>query len=337
MKRERRRRVTLKDIAEKTGYSVITISKALRDSSDLADSTIQRIRETAKEMGYVVNSAANALRSGQTKMIALTLVDISNPFWSCFAKKADAIARAHGYTTMIMNTDMDGGSEEFVIRTAVERGVDGLIIDPSVCYRENVQVLEKMGIPFVVVSYMPEEDNVDSVFFDEYQGSYLLAKRLISQGRRRLIMLNLPGGLPSATVRAKAVLDALQEEDLGPEHVLIANVPNGDGECIRVLRETLAMRPDADGILTYSDHRAMEVADELMEMGIRIPEDIALVGCGNQETHLRIPFSLTTIDAPPLMLAREATELLIKRMQEDFQPKAEHIQIPVHLVERKSG
>ena len=337
MKREQPRRVTLKDIAGKTGYSVITISKALRGSSDLADGTVERIRETAKEMGYVANSAASALRSGQTHMIALTLVDISNPFWSCFAKKADAVARAHGYATMIMNTDMDGGSEAFAIRTAIERGVDGLIIDPSVCYRENVEVLQKMGIPFVVVSYMPKEDNLDAVFFDEYQSANLLAKQLLSKGRRRLIMLNLPGDLPSARIRAQAVQDALQEEGLGPENVLIVSVPNGDGECIRVLRESLKARPDADGIMTYGDHRAMEVADELMEMGVRIPEDIALVGCGNQESHLRIPFSLTTVDSPPMTLAREATELLIRRMKEDFQPKAVHIQIPVHLVARKSG
>jgi LacI family transcriptional regulator len=270
-------------------------------------------------------------------MIALTLVDISNPFWSCFAKKADAIARAHGYTTMIMNTDMDGDSEAFAIRTAVERGVDGLIIDPSVCYRENVEVLQKMGIPFVVVSYMPEEDDMDAVFYDEYQGAYLLVKRLLDGGRRWLIMLNLPGGLPSAAVRANAALDALREQGLGPENILIASVPNGDGECIRVLRESLAAMPGADGILTYGDHRAMEVADELMEMGVRIPEDIALVGCGNQESHLRIPFSLTTIDSPPMTLAREAITLLIRRMKEDGPAKAEHIQIPVHLMARKSG
>jgi len=337
MKRERRRRVTLKDIAEKTGYSVITISKALRDSSDLAESTIKLIRETAKEMGYVVNSAANALRSGQTMMLAMTLVDVANPFWSNFAKKADTIARTHGYTTMIMNTDMDGDREEFAIRTAVERGVDGLIIDPSVSYRDNVELLEKMGIPFVVVSYMPEDEKVDAVFFDEYHGAYIAARRFLSQGRRRLLMLNLPVGLPSADARAQGVLDALREEGLGPECVLIANVPNGEGECIRVLRESLAKKPDADGILTYSDHRAMEVADELMGMGVRIPEDIALIGCGNQETHLRIPFSLTTVDAPPMALAREATDLLIRRIQEDHDHKPAHIMIPVHLIERKSG
>jgi len=337
MKREQHRRVTLKDIAAKTGYSVITVSKALRGSSDLADSTIHLIRETASEMGYVANSAANALRSGQTNMIALTLVDISNPFWSCFAKKADAVARAHGYTTMIMNTDMDGASEALAIRTAVERGVDGLIIDPSVCYRENVEVLQKMGIPFVVVSYMPEEDDMDAVFFDEYQSAHLLVKRLLEGGRRRLIMMNLPVGLPSAAVRAQSALDALREEGLGPENILIANVPNGDGECIRVLRESLAAMPGVDGILTYGDHRAMEVADELMEMGVRIPEDIALVGCGNQESHLRIPFSLTTVDSPPMTLAREATTLLIRRMKEDGPAKAEHIQIPVHLMARRSG
>lgn len=332
-----RRRITLKDIAEKTGYSVITISKALRGGNDLAESTIKLIRETAKEMGYVVNSAANALRSGQTKMLAMTLVDVANPFWSNFAKKADAIARTHGYTTMIMNTDMDGDSEEFAIRTAVERGVDGLIIDPSVSYRDNVELLEKMGIPFVIVSYMPEDEKVDAVFFDEYRGAYIAAKRFLSQGRRRLLMLNLPVGLPSVDARARGVLDALREEGLGPESVLIANVPNGEGECIRVLRESLAKKPDADGILAYSDHRAMEIADELMGMGVRIPEDIALIGCGNQEAHLRIPFSLTTVDAPPMTLAREATDLLIRRIQEDHDHKSVHVMIPVHLIERKSG
>ncbi|MEG1515085.1 MAG: LacI family DNA-binding transcriptional regulator [Clostridia bacterium] len=336
MSQERHKRLTLKDIAAKTGYSVITISKALRDGSDLADSTKKLIQETAQSMGYVANSAANALRSGQTKTIALTLVDISNPFWGCYAKKVDTIARSHGYTTMIMNTDMDGKREEFAIRTAVERGVDGLIIDPSVSYRSNVRILEKFGIPFVIAGYIPNDISMDTVSFDEYQIAYLTAKRFLEKGRTELLMLNLPKGLPCTAIRAQGFLDALQEAGLGPEHVSIANVDNIEGECVRVLRRLMEERPAANGVFAYGDHRALEVADELASLGLRIPEDVALIGSGTLKSYLRIPFSLTTTYSPPTLIAHEGTELLIRRMQGDMDPPSLHVKIPVHIVEGKS-
>lgn len=319
-----------------TGYSTVTISKALRDRNDLAKDTKELIRQKADEMGYVPNSAANALRFGHTRMLALTLVDISNPYWGRFAKCADQIANAYGYTTMIMNTEMDGKSEECAIRTAVERGVDGLIIDPSTCYQENVRILQKMGIPFVVAGYVGEADRMDAVFFNEGMGAFLAAKRFVEQGRRKLLMLNLPKGLMTEKVREAGFLTALREENIDMSNVRLGNVENGEGECIRVLRSLQKQLPNADGVLAYSDHRALEVADELISQGIRIPEDVAVIGFGDLESHLRIPYSLTTLHMSPIDTATEAMELLIKRIQGKLAPEPIHIQIPTHIVLRRS-
>lgn len=331
-----RRRVTLKDIAQKTGYSTITISKALRDKSDLADSTKTLIRDTAREMGYVGNGAASALRSGRTYMLAMTLVDVSNPYWGLFAKKAEEIARGYGYTFMIMNTDMDGLSEERAIRTAVERGVDGLLIDPSEHYQENVRILQKSKTPFVITGGVPEDAPVDAVWYDEYQSSYLATQALLAQGRRRLMMINLPDGLYSTEQRARGALAAMREAGLGEDSIDIRNVPNGIGKCLLAFQEALALHPDVDGVMTYSDHRAWEIASAIQKAGKRIPEDIAIVGCGDLAPAISIPFPIPTVSSHPVEQARLATELLIRRILGQLDGAPVHKNLPVHLVPREN-
>lgn len=336
MAQKRARRVTLKDIAQATGYSVITVSKALRKAGDISESTKALIEQKAREMQYVHNGAANALRSGRAKMLALTLVDISNPFWSAFAKQAEESARAKGYSLLIMNTDMDGVSEERAIRAAIARGIDGMLIDPSMYYLENVRILQASGIPYLIVGCNCQPQGESCVWFDDYLGGKLAAERFLRLGRRHLLMLSLPEWLSSATERVDGFLDALAARDAREACVSIRYMPSREVNSDEIIAEELAAHPEIDGIFASSDRSALAVASILMDMGKRIPEDISLIGFGDLQSHLRIPFGLTTLHAAPFDLARCAVGLLMDALEDDASGEAIYRKLPVSLVERMS-
>lgn len=331
------RRVTLQDIAKATGYSVITVSKTLRDADDIAEQTKRLIRQKAQEMHYVRNGAANALRSGCAKMLGLMLVDISNPFWSNFAKKAEEIARSNGYSTLIMNSDMDGDSEERAIRTAIAQGIDGMLIDPSATYYENTRLLEASGIPFVIVGSNCQDRQVSSVWFDDYLGGRLAAERFLKRGRRKLMMLGLPQNLSGASERVSGFLETLHMENADDACVSMRYVQSRELDCDEIIHEELSKHPDIDGIFACTDRNALSIAYILKERGVRIPEDISLVGFGDMQSYLRIPFPLTTLHASPFDLATNAVEMLMSRLDEDADLTTPiYRKLPVSFVERDS-
>ena len=131
-------RVTLKDIARKTGFAVITVSKALHNHSDLSKKTCAYIQQVAREMGYIRNASASSLRSGVTNTLALIIGDITNPLFSIVAKQLESHARKHGYAVVIMNTDEMEDREMRAIDASIAMNVDGILLFP--CQKSDASV-----------------------------------------------------------------------------------------------------------------------------------------------------------------------------------------------------
>ena len=140
-KQQPKRPVTLKDIAAATGFSINTVSHALKDREDISLATRETIKETAKKMGYVGNASARFLRSGVSKLIAIILGDLSNPHFSIMVKEIETYFRREGYVSFVMNTDEKSDVERQAILTAAERNVDGILICPTQNSRENLACL----------------------------------------------------------------------------------------------------------------------------------------------------------------------------------------------------
>ena len=168
-------RVSMKQIAEETGYAVITVSKALRNERDIAEGTKRIIREKARELGYVHNSAAALLRTGQSRIIAVSVVNIEDPYWSIFCKQVEKLAFAKGYSTLFFNSGTGVDRERVNIETMIRYGADGVLLAPSPDFKDNVELLRKRGIPFVIMSPNGKIEGQDATYNNERQSGCLMA------------------------------------------------------------------------------------------------------------------------------------------------------------------
>lgn len=324
-------RITLRHIAQETGYSVNTVSKALRDAPDISDPTKERIREAAQRMGYVVNNMASALRSGFSNVLALIISDISNPFFGILCKEIELQASLYNYTVIIFNTEENAQREGRAIRTALSKGVDGVLLTPSQHSAQGISLLQEMGTPCVLIGrYFPQLP-ADAVLFDDAQGGYLAGMHLADQGYRNLLMLNTHGNT-SAQDRANGFSRAMSQIE-GIRHRTVS-LRSPLGGCRDILSQEYSKEP-FDGIFAFSDLLAMEAVCALDQLGIPFGQ-IGVVGFDDIQSRLALPMPLTSVGADALQFGKALTELLMRRITGDMAAFPQRIVLPVTLHVRKS-
>lgn len=324
-------RITLRHIAQETGYSVNTISKALRDAPDLSVTTKEHICSTAQRMGYVVNDMASALRSGRTNVLALIISDISNPFFGILCKEIELQAAQYNYTVIIFNTEEDALREEHAIRTALSKNVDGVLLTPSQHSSSGISLLQKMGKPCVAIGrYFPTLET-DAVLFDDVRGGYLAGRHLIECGYQNLLMLN-PIGNTSAQDRVQGFVNATAQSPEIRSRIIELKSPLGG--CIDIIQQEFEKEP-FDAIFAFSDLLAMEAMCSLDQMGLP-PGHIGVVGFDDIQSRLAIPIPLTSVGVDISLFGRVLTELLMRRISGDTEEFPQRIVLPVTLSIRKS-
>jgi LacI family transcriptional regulator len=303
--------VTLKDIAGATGYSVNTISRALRGKDDIAPVTIEKIKKTAAKMGYISNSVASSLRSGRTNTIAVILSDISNPHFSIMMKEIEIRARADGYSSFLINTNEDSKMEREAILTALKKNVDGLIICPAQHDDSNIRYLMKAQIPFVQVGRYFSHLNACYVVCDDEMGGYQATKYLLNKGHRNILMLNGPLYISSARERMAGYRKAFRELKIAVKPELIREVPITSNGCASVIARILKEKIKFSAIFAFSDILAWDAWSCLHKQGFRIPQDYSLIGFDNIQSRLEIPFQLSTISSYKAKISTAAVECLL--------------------------
>ena len=326
-------RVTLKDIAQRTGYAINTVSKAIRNAPDLAEETKLAIRKIADEMGYITNDSANSLRCGLTMTLALIVADITNPLFAIIEKEIEENARNKGYMVLVINTNEDSENEIKAVRAAIGKNVDGVMLFQTQINNVSAELLEKAGIPYVFLYRINDNQECDAILIDEENGGYLAGHRLIEGGRKRLAMLTVPSYISSSRLRANGFVRAMYEAGMD-DHYRVIHLDSAMESCERVVRELFADGNKPDGIFCFSDVMAFEAACVLRDIGLRIPEDVSLVGFDNIQSKLSIPFRLTTIAVHKSELAYDAVSVLLKRISNLYDDYPLKKVIPVHLIER---
>lgn len=331
-----RRRVTLKDIAQKTGYAVNTISKALRDAPDLAADTKQSIRRIADEMGYIANSSANSLRSGQSHTLALVVADITNPLFAITAKEIETAAREMDYTLLVMNTDEDPDNEIKAVRSAIARGVDGVMLFQTEKTRESAELLERAGVPCVLMYRASDDQQADAVMIDDVQGGYLAGRRLVERGCKKMVMLTAPSYISSSRLRQEGFMRAMNEAGVSAAACGVVHLDTVLGSCESVVRTLFSGETKPDGIFCFSDIMAFETACVLQDMGLTIGKDVALIGFDHIQSRLALPFGLSTIAVHKTAMAQEVMKLLLRRISGDHEDYPCRMVMPVHFIDRGS-
>ncbi len=311
----KRKTATLKDIAVATGYSVNTVSRALRDKDDISADTRKMIKRIAREMNHAPNMLASSLRLGYTNTIGVILGDVSNPHFSIMMKEIEEYARKFGYITFLINTNEDSGVELQAIQAALNKQVDGIILCPTQENDGNLRYLKETGVPFVLIGRHFPGIDTDYVVCNDRLGGYQAVSRLIGMGHRDILMLNGPAFISSAKERLEGYRQALHEHGIPFRSRYVKEVPATADGCESVLQEALDQKPAFTAIFAFSDMIAWAAWACLEKKGFSIGRDFSLIGFDHIQSRLAIPHRLSTISSYKARMSTTAVDILLRRIK----------------------
>lgn len=321
--------ITLADIAKATGYSVNTVSHALHDKSDISEETKKRIKATAEEMGYIVNTSASALRSGKTRSIAIIIGDIANPFFSILIKEMEKCLREYNYNSLVLNTDEDEALEKAAIVSAISKNVDGIILCPVQKTRNNLDFLKNVGIPYLLIGRYFQGDDSGYVVCDDFNSGYVAAKHLLDLNHKKLLFINAPLYISGAYLRLegakRAIMDAAGQ-DVSLSVVEVDALGNAERIC-PILQEYA----DCTGIICFSDMIAMQVCHFLKTLGKQVPKDVSVIGFDNIVSRLLSPLMLTSVSVSKTSMSVKAVDTLMKIIAGEKDTLQQHI-LPTRVI-----
>jgi LacI family transcriptional regulator len=311
-------RATLKDIAERTGFSVSTISRVLHDHSmkhKIGDETKETIRKAAEELGYRPNSLARGLRLKQTNEIGIVVPDISNPFFSTLIKSFATELRRSGYSFIVYESDENISLERASIKSLLEKRVDGIIIASVGQDSAHLEKLRETSVPIVTVDRCFDSLDVDSVSVDNVKGSLLAVNHLIREGHSRIAFIQgLPGTYANER-RLRGYKEALVQANIPIDERLIVG---DDFRSMSGYLETkllLKMSSPPSAIFTAGDLIALGALEACRENGSRIPDDISLVTFDDPVFTTYLSPALTAVEQPIAKMAEMAVAMLYRRMR----------------------
>ena len=307
-------RVTLKDVAAACGYTVNTVSRAMRSDSRLPESTRQRIQETARQMGYIRNSLASSLRSGKSHTIAVIVNDVHNLHFCNMLSRIDQSLRRAGYNMMILCMQLNEDVGEQLIHAAISHSVDGILYFPYHNNPSHVAYMQKNEMPFVLLDRWIQGVVADNARCDDVQGGRLAGEHLAALGHRRFLFLSGVNRSSSQIDRLEGFLSAIRDCGLSEADVRI--VPGEDVEAALAVGDIgpLLDPMDFTAIVSFRDEVSYLVLNALDERGVRVPQDVSIVSFD----HLRadIPYlpRLTSIYAAEGSVATTGVRLLLNRI-----------------------
>jgi len=329
--------VRLKDIAERAGVSVMTVSKVLRDAPDVSAATKTRIRALAQEMGYLPDSLAQGLRTRTSKLFGLVISAMTNPIFARVVMAIEERAHELGYEVILSHTLNLPEREDTAIRRLISRRVDGLFVSPVYRLEPEApiyQELQRCRIPTLILGhsapFCSQFVNVDT---EDLQASHAATQHLLDLGHRRIAFFAGPQVSPWAQERFEGYRRALREAGIEVDDKRVFNAGGTIEEGERAALQMLDEVTDATAVQAVNDLVAIGAATVFLNQGIRIPEELSLVGFGNVliSEYFRVP--LTTVRQPKFRLGVAAMNSMLKLMRgERPEPK----RLPAELVVRAS-
>lgn len=329
--------VRLKDIAERAGVSVMTVSKALRDKPDLAVATKARIRSLAEQMGYVPDASASGLRNRKTRLLGLVIPAPTDPVYSRVMLALEGHAYELGYDLLLAHSLGKSDREDAVIRRLMARRVDGLFVAPVYRMAKTSAIfddLRKQEIPVVLLGHRaPFCDGFVNVETDDVAASEAVTRHLLDLGHRRIAFFSGPMNAPWAQERLEGYRRAHRDAGLEVDDRLVFNagatVEEGASAALQFMQEN----PDATALQAANDLVAIGAADALLNQGLRIPQDLSVAGFGNVlvSEFFRVP--LTTVRQPKLRLGAVAMDLMQRLIAGE---PAQSARLPAELTIRAS-
>lgn len=309
--------VGIKEVARHAGVSVGTVSNVINRPHMVAEETRQRVQAAIDELGYVRSESARQLRAGQSRIIALLVLDMANPFFVDVATGAERVARASQLGVMLCNSAQSTAEEGDYLSLFAEQRVRGVLVTPADMSGRNLTDFRRHGIPFVFVDRVLPSAEGCSVSVDDVLGGTLALRHLLQQGHTDIVYVSGPMSLQQCQDRRQGALAALAEAGLGDDALRQVEAPRLDVAAGRDAGgRLLAMSPRPSAVFCANDLLALGVLQALFAAGVRVPQEMALVGYDDIEFAAAAVVPLTSVRQPAVEMGRRAAELLLEETGE---------------------
>jgi LacI family transcriptional regulator len=330
--------VSVRDVAERAGVSVGTVSNVMNHPEKVSPSAIARVAAAIEELGFIRNDAARQLRDGHSKTIGLVVLDVRNPFFTDVARGAEDRAAASGLTVTLGNSDENTQRESTYLDLFEQQRVHGVLISPYADITARLKRLRQRGIPAVLVDRTSPDLSFSSVSVDDVAGGRLAVEHLISQGRRRIAYLGGPMEIRQVSDRLEGARQAVAvNRDVTLEVIELdaLSVFEGRSAGAAIVGRNPRDRPDA--IFAANDLVSMGVLQALMMQGsaIEVPQEIALIGYDDIDFAAAAVVPLSSIRQPSALIGQTAVEILLDEALQPASP-ARQIVFQPELVVRAS-
>jgi LacI family transcriptional regulator len=326
---------TMKDVAEIVGVSAQTVSAVINNKPGITDETRARVLEAIQQLGYRPYSVARSLRTGQTRTLALIVSDIANPSFATMASAAEDYAHEFGYSLTVHNAHDDIEREASYIQAATQRWIDGVLFVSAEDQMTSLDTLRNAGIPSIAIDRIPEHYTGPSVTLENVKAGRLAANHMLDLGHTCIAHISGPLRLRLARERLAGFQQAIQARGLELGACVIRE---GDWECesgCQAMAQILTFRPRATAVFAANDRMAIGAMHALHEAGLRVPDDVSVIGLDDIEVAAYQTPALTTVRQSFAELATRAIQLLLEII-EGRQPAQTQIVIEPVLVERQS-
>ena len=328
------RQPSIKDIARLARVSHPTVSRALQNSPLVNAKTAEKIRRIAKESGYRASAVARGLVTRRTRTIGLVVTTVADPFTSEVASGIEQTANDHGYCVYLADSNADPERERKVVQAFAEQRVDGIIVTSSRVGALYLPLLEEMRVPIVLLNDQHPGAFVHSVMICNLEGSRMVAEHLVGLGHRRIAYIGDQFGYQSDTERFAGYRQAL---DAAGIHFLPELVVRGDGKPeagMGAMDALLKLDEPPTAVCCYNDMTALGAMRSIHTHGLRVPDEISVVGFDDLFVASYTQPSLTTVRQPMRRMGQLAMESLIKLMSGE--ESVISIKVKAELVVRES-
>jgi LacI family transcriptional regulator len=334
--------VTLKDIAKKLGLSVTTISRALAEYDDVAESTRQRVRQAAKEMGYYPNITARQLQKQRTDTLAFVIPThgprFSDPFFSELLAGIGNEAGQAGFDLLVSTQSPDSESEREAYRRIVHgRRADGILVVRTRQNDERIRFLSDRGFPFVAFGRSDLEIKFPYVDEDSYTGVKILTQHMIDLGHKRIGFIAAPAGLMFCQFRMAGYRDALGANGLPLDETLIVYGDLTQQGGFQAAQELLAHPPHPTAIIACNDLMALGTMSAAQKMGLTIGRELSVGGFDDIPLAEHAHPSLTTVRQPVYEIGQRITRMLVKQIQGTAAAETQVVLTPQLMIRGSSG
>jgi LacI family transcriptional regulator len=335
------RKPTVKDIAQLAGVSATAVSMALRDHPRIGVATKKKIVAVAKKLHYLPNHAARTLKTERSGTLGLVITNILNPFYPELAKGIEDKAMELKYNIILCSTDYDANRQNDIIGELRSKGVDGIVFASVLVNDPHITPLVTDGFPFVLVNRRIHnrrlEKKIDCVVMDNVIGGRMAIEHLYGLGHRSIAIVTGSLDTSTAVERTQGAREALVEHGLPVRPELIRECGYSKQDAYRMTRELLALRSPPTAIFAENDYMALGVREAILDSGLRIPADVALVGFDDIEATSLRGVEITTISQKKYEMGALAVDCLVERIEGKRQLARQIVLQPEVIIRRSCG